>query len=103
MSRLLLPAVLVLCGFVCAVYSLAEEDTAQVDDRRIVKWEYRIETSAVVDASSALNRFGGEGWELVAVLQASDGRAVFYLKRPVMEVSAVVRPRLPLRPGLPTR
>lgn len=49
-----------------------------------MKWEYRvwkIEHSFLEAAQDVLNRFGEDGWELVAISPEEQGRALVF-KRP---------------------
>lgn len=43
-------------------------------------WEYRV---TFYTDGNAMNGFGGQGWELVAVVNNESGNAVFYWKRPL--------------------
>lgn len=49
----------------------------------MTKWEYQVAPVLNHAATQILNNFGGDGWELVAILPGQGGNDVAYFKRPV--------------------
>ena len=56
---------------------------------RRTKWEYQIVLDTrkhmFVGDWGGLKQLGEEGWELVAVIESSEGERILYFKRPIME------------------
>ncbi|WP_298865672.1 DUF4177 domain-containing protein [Microbacterium sp.] len=46
-------------------------------------WEYLTTPLVIHNTAAILNNWGKQGWELVQVIQNSEGGLVAYLKRPV--------------------
>jgi hypothetical protein len=53
-----------------------------------MKWEYKVLPVRHRDVPERLAELGAEGWELLTVLDWTDGTVMFYFKRPSGEVKA---------------
>ncbi len=49
----------------------------------MTRWEYVTTPLMIHTTQAILNNWGGEGWELVQVVQGPEGGLVAYLKRPI--------------------
>jgi len=49
----------------------------------MTRWEYFTTPLLIHRETTILNNWGGEGWELVAIITGPEGGNVAYFKRPI--------------------
>lgn len=68
-------------GFSALVYSSIGRGSQVGESAEIQRWEYFVTPLLLHNEAQILNNWGGQGWELVQIIEGPAGGNVAYLKR----------------------